>query len=338
MATLTSRISLQGDEPDGPEDYLSTSLGVIFPDDIVNQHGDAEHSLIYASPKLPKPLLIELADPEGETDRRLFSHYLWNASLLLAELIERDSLEDGEKDEGLGKGISFDTRGLATLELGAGTALPSMMAGLLGAAGVVVTDYPAPAVIKTLRANVSRNIKPELAPAGKESLVTRSVLVEGHEWGVFDAPPQTEQASEPETTTTTSQPSEPETTVQASKQEAPFPASHKHASDRLFVADCLWMPWQHANLRRSINHFLKRDASARAWVIAGFHTGRPKMAGFFDAEALREEGGVEVERMWERDCDGVEREWNAEREDDITERKRWLVVAVLKRCEGMVDG
>ncbi|EGR46451.1 uncharacterized protein TRIREDRAFT_66210 [Trichoderma reesei QM6a] len=314
MATLTSRISLQGDEPDGPEDYLSTSLGVIFPDDIVNQHGDAEHSLVYASPKLPKPLLIELADPEGETDRRLFSHYLWNASLLLAELIERDSLdndaaadsseeEEKEKDEGLGKGISFDTRGLHTLELGAGTALPSMMAGLLGAASVVVTDYPAPAVIKTLRANVARNIKPELAPVGKESLVTKEVLVEGHEWG-----------------------------------NLAFPASHKHASDRLFVADCLWMPWQHANLRRSINHFLKRDASARAWVIAGFHTGRPKMAGFFDAEALREEGGVEVERMWERDCDGVEREWDREREDDITERKRWLVVAVLKRCEDMVDG
>ncbi|PTB63534.1 hypothetical protein BBK36DRAFT_1171747 [Trichoderma citrinoviride] len=310
MATLTSRISLQGDEPDGPEDYLSTSLGVIFPDDIVNQHGDAEHSLVYASPKLPKPLLIELADPEGETDRRLFSHYLWNASLLLAELIERDSLEKEEeegatdveegKDEGLGKGVSFDTRGLSTLELGAGTALPSMMAGLLGAASVVVTDYPAPAVIKTLRANVARNIKPELAPVGKESLVTKSVLVEGHEWA--------------------------------------FPASHKHRSDRLFVADCLWMPWQHANLRRSIDYFLKRSASARAWVVAGFHTGRPKMAGFFDAAALRDEGGVEVERMWERDCDGVEREWDREREDDITERKRWLVVAVLKRCEGSVDG
>ncbi|PTB72516.1 hypothetical protein M440DRAFT_1341816 [Trichoderma longibrachiatum ATCC 18648] len=308
MATLTSRISLQGDEPDGPEDYLSTSLGVIFPDDIVNQHGDAEHSLVYASPKLPKPLLIELADPEGETDRRLFSHYLWNASLLLAELIERDSLDDDEKEkneeeEGLGKGISFDTRGLNTLELGAGTALPSMMAGLLGAKSVVVTDYPAPAVIKTLRANVARNIKPELAPVGKEGLVTKEVLVEGHEWGA-----------------------------------TPFPASHKHASDRLFVADCLWMPWQHANLRRSIDHFLKRgDASARAWVVAGFHTGRAKMAGFFDAGALREEGGVEVERMWERDCDGVEREWDAAREDDITERKRWLVVAVLKRCEGVVE-
>ncbi|KAL7899058.1 hypothetical protein HDV63DRAFT_395454 [Trichoderma sp. SZMC 28014] len=313
MATLTSRITLKGDEPAGPEDYLSTSLGVIFPDDVTNQHGDAEHSLIYASPKLPKPLLIELAEPEGETDRRLFSHYLWNASLLLAEFIERDSLEADESEEdtglGLGEGLSFDTRGLSTVELGAGTALPSIMAGLLGAKSVTVTDYPAPAVLKTLRDNVARNIKPEFAPlpnndSSSSSVilpVTTDISVEGHEWGVFA-----------------------------------FPA-HQHAADRLFVADCLWMPWQHANLRRSINHFLKKTSEARAWVVAGFHTGRAKMAGFYDVEALREEGGVEIERIWERDCDGVEREWDVEREDDITERKRWLVVAVLKRCQGVVD-
>ncbi|KAL6900304.1 hypothetical protein GGI43DRAFT_43671 [Trichoderma evansii] len=312
METLTSRITLKGDEPAGPEDYLSTSLGVIFPDDVTNQHGDAEHSLIYASPKLPKPLMIELAEPEGETDRRLFSHYLWNASLLLAEFIERDSLEttDAETTEiGLGEGLSFDTRGLETVELGAGTALPSIMAGLLGAKSVTVTDYPAPAVMKTLRDNVSRNIKPDLAPLGDSSLpVTTAITVEGHEWGVFDS------------------------------SSSSFPASHAHTADRLFVADCLWMPWQHANLRRSINHFLKKTASARAWVVAGFHTGRAKMAGFYDVEALREEAGVEIERIWERDCDGVEREWDVEREDDITVRKRWLVVAVLKRCEGMIEG
>ncbi|PTB36013.1 uncharacterized protein TrAFT101_009143 [Trichoderma asperellum] len=317
MATLTSRITLKGDEPAGPEDYLSTSLGVIFPDDVTNQHGDAEHSLIYASPKLPKPLMIELAEPEGETDRRLFSHYLWNASLLLAEFIERDSLETTTSEAeaemiGLGEGLSFDTRGLATVELGAGTALPSIMAGLLGAKSVTVTDYPAPAVMKTLRDNVARNIKPDLAPLGAASLpaVTTDITVEGHEWGVFGG----------------------------SSSSSSFPASHAHAADRLFVADCLWMPWQHANLRRSINHFLKRTGSARAWVVAGFHTGRAKMAGFYDADALRDEGGVEIERIWERDCDGVERPWDVEREDDITVRKRWLVVAVLKRCEGMIEG
>ncbi|KAK4088314.1 hypothetical protein Purlil1_7193 [Purpureocillium lilacinum] len=328
---LTSRISLKGSEPSGPEDYLSTSLGVIFPDDVTNQHGDAEHSLVYASPHLPQPLLLDLADPEGETDRRLFSHYLWNASLLLAELVERDTLGVPDADQGdggdeagvgLGEGVSFDVRGKAIVELGAGTALPSMMAGLLGAERVVVTDYPAPTVIQTLRENIARNIQPSLAPTGGEQAVTppAKVLVTGHSWGELPA-------------------------------DDAFLAPNRHAFDRVFVADCLWMPWQHENLHRSIDHFLRRRpgggnndnddddgssaaaaaaAAARCWVVAGFHTGREKMRGFFEDAALAR-AGLEVERIWERDCDGREREWSWDREDDVTVRKRWLVIAVLKR-------
>ncbi|KAL7940583.1 hypothetical protein V8C42DRAFT_349400 [Trichoderma barbatum] len=110
--------------PTAQKTTLSTYLSVFFPDDITNQHDDAEHSLVYASPKLP-------------------NHYLWNASLLLAELIKRDSLgptdnDEEKQDRGLGGDINFDNRGLHNLELGAGTALPSMIAGLLGAASAVV--------------------------------------------------------------------------------------------------------------------------------------------------------------------------------------------------------
>jgi hypothetical protein len=53
------------------------------------------------------------------------------------------------------------------------------------------------------------------------------------------------------------------------------------------------------------------------------------MSGFYDAAALQKVG-LEVERIWERDCNGEERVWDIEREDDITVRKRWLVVASLK--------
>ncbi|KOS17255.1 putative nicotinamide N-methyltransferase [Escovopsis weberi] len=351
MAALTSRITLQVTDPsvvDGPEDFLSTSLGVIFPDDVTNQHGDAEHSLVYTSPHLVggggggkgegeageagAVLRFDLAEPEGEGERRLFSHYLWNASLLLAELVERDSLLGGANAgagagaESLGRGASFDVRGLRTLELGAGTALPSVMAGLLGARGVAVTDYPAPAVLRTLRTNVVRNLTDRgvLAAAaaaraekkaflggegpkevagseiteGKEMEMEMEMAVEGHAWGELDDA---------------------------------FCAANRRAFDRVMVADCLWMPWQHANLRRSVGHFLGEGAGARAWVVAGFHTGRVKMRGFFDAEGLRADGGLEVERIWEVDCDGVERAWAEEREEGISVRKRWLVVAVLKR-------
>ncbi|KAI8656736.1 hypothetical protein NCS56_01278400 [Fusarium sp. Ph1] len=272
--SLTWRISLKGETADQPEDYLSTALGVIFPDDITNQHGDAEHSLSYASPHLPKTLLIDLADPVKEDDRKLFSHYLWNASLLLAEFIEADSLGIPlEKPREAQDSLSFDVKGLDTLELGAGTALPSIMGGLLGAKRVVVTDYPAEPVLKTLRTNVARNIQPSFYH--------------------------------------------------------PLNSSNQHAFDRVIVADCLWIPWQHANLHRSIAFFLRRTPEARCWVVAGFHTGREKMPGFYAAEALKEVG-LKAERIWERDCNGEERPWDTDREDDVTVRKRWLVVASLK--------
>ncbi|KAL7765460.1 hypothetical protein ACKLNR_003376 [Fusarium oxysporum f. sp. zingiberi] len=296
VMSLTWRISVNG-EADSPEDYLSTSLGVIFPDDITNQHGDAEHNLSYASPHLPKPLVIDLADPVKEDDRKLFSHYLWNASLLLAEFIEADSLSIPlEKPREAQDIISFSVKGLETLELGAGTALPSIMGGLLGAKRVVVTDYPAEPVLKTLSTNVARNIQPSLSPAGAETTPFSEVSVQGHSWGEL---------------------------------EDPFSASAAHSFDRVIAADCLWMPWQHENLHRSIAHFLKQTPEARCWVVAGFHTGRTKMSGFYDAAALQKVG-LEVERIWERDCNGEERVWDIEREDDITVRKRWLVVASLK--------
>ncbi|KAI1462469.1 hypothetical protein F4805DRAFT_136001 [Annulohypoxylon moriforme] len=302
---LTSRISLQGPPTSEPEDFLSSSLGIIFPDDVTNQHGDAEHSLAYVSAHLPRPLHIALADPDQENDRKLFSHYLWNASLLLAEFVEAGSL-GLSLDVGRGQlqASDFDVAGLTCLELGAGTALPSIMAALLGAAGVVVTDYPSETVLSTLRKNVTANAKLEHSPHHTLAPIT----VDGHSWGELITP---------------------------------FAAAHQGSFDRMFVCDCLWMPWQHANLHRSIAWFLKSksdSSSARAWVVAGFHTGRAKMRGFFEPAALAE-AGLEVERLWERDCDGVEREWAWDRgQEDPSERKRWLVVGVLRRrAEGVEE-
>jgi hypothetical protein len=89
------------------------------------------------------------------------------------------------------------------------------------------------------------------------------------------------------------------------------------------------MPWQHENLLKSIGWFLSREG--RAWVVAGFHTGREKMRGFYEEDALRKVG-LEVEVIWERNADGAEREWVTDRGiEDVTERKRWLVVAILNR-------
>ena len=104
-----------------------------------------------------------------------------------------------------------------------------------------------------------------------------------------------------------------------------------HSFTRIIAADCLWMPWQHSNLVESMLHFLSFAKDSRVWVIAGFHTGRAKLAPFFDV-AIKQ--GLEIEDIWERDCEGYEREWVTERDggrEDIGERKKWLVVAVLRR-------
>ena len=293
---LTSRVSLAGPPAESPEDFLSGCQGIIFPGDITDQHGDADHQVVYASPHLRSLLHFELAAPTHEDDRKLFSHYLWNASLQLAEFIEAGSLGLNTLKTEFGPSIShFAVQGFTTIELGAGTALPSVMSALLGAERVAVTDYPAPAVLDTLRVNMRRNVDPANSPTG--AFTTKNILVEGHSWG---------------------------------KLEDAFSVAHRHAFDRVLLADCLWMPWEHANLLKSITWFLRDNDEARCWLIAGFHTGRAKMRGFFDQVTLSE-AGLEIEYIWERDGDGNEREWAWDRgAEDVTVRKRWLVCCVLK--------
>jgi EEF1A N-terminal glycine/lysine methyltransferase len=329
LTTRLTTIDLVADA----EDFLADSLAVIFPDDVMNQHGDAAHILQYTSPHLRAPLHIELADPDSEDDRKLFGHYLWNASLMMAEFVEAGSLglslQQGSA-LALGSGHPdrhsephFDVRGLATLELGAGTALPSAVAALLGARRVAVTDYPAKPLLDVLRRNVARNTRAaELSPlssssdgaaaaAGSPQPCT-DVSVYGHAWGVVDG----------------------------DDEDGRFARENRAAFDRVLACDCLWMPWQHDALRRSLAWFL-RDDGGRAWVVAGFHNGRHNMCGFFEDKAALAAAGLAVDAIWERDVNGEERPWEPERVDDSM-RKRWLVVAVLKKTTmtgaGSADG
>lgn len=76
-------------------------------------------------------------------------------------------------------------------------------------------------------------------------------------------------------------------------------------------------------------HFLSPVAGARAWVNAGFHTGRQKLVAFFDIVV---QAGMVIEAIWERDADGVDRGWERERVD--ADRNRWMVCAILKRRDG----
>jgi hypothetical protein len=109
-----------------------------------------------------------------------------------------------------------------------------------------------------------------------------------------------------------------------------FATTHRAHYTRVLAADTLWLAGEHDNLVQSMIHFLSPDPSARVLVIAGFHTGRAKIATFFE-EAVPP-SGLEVEEIFDMDADGQRRTWDARApEQPVGERKKWLVLAILKR-------
>ena len=79
-----------------------------------------------------------------------------------------------------------------------------------------------------------------------------------------------------------------------------------------------------------MKHFLSPDPNARVFVTAGFHTGRARIASFF--EETVPQVGLEVEEIFEMDADGRGRVWQpGASEEHIGQRKKWLVVARIKR-------
>jgi len=110
----------------------------------------------------------------------------------------------------------------------------------------------------------------------------------------------------------------------------PFAVARAGTFSRVLAADTLWLAAQHRSLARSMAHFLTPGADARVFVVAGFHTGRAKLAHFF-REVIGEEG-LAVDDIFEMDVDGRRREWDPDAaEEPIGERNKWLVVARLKR-------
>jgi nicotinamide N-methyltransferase len=132
---LTSRITLPTPSAPSQEDIFSSALSSLFTDDTQNSHGSPGGSLIYTSPSFGDITLQIPAHPDVEEGRKLFAHYLWNASLVVAEGIERASVEKtfgvGENDEGNSGGEEWNprwwnVRGKRVLELGAGMSLRSL--------------------------------------------------------------------------------------------------------------------------------------------------------------------------------------------------------------------
>lgn len=183
-----------------------------------------------------------------------------------------------------------------------GTALPSMMSLLSGAAEICITDHPSSPALASgaIHANVEESIK--VANKGSVDILCS---IQPHEWG--------------------------------STPDAFANANSNHFT-RIIVADCLWISSQHHNLVRSITHFLCKDSTAGcALVVAGFHTGRTIAADFFRqfSPSYQTENAAErlvIAQIYETDMSGTMRCWQESRaNEDREEVKRWSVVAVIVR-------
>lgn len=99
--------------PQCPEDIFSSGIAALFQDPTLNQHGTPGSRIIYRSPRYGD-IDLRLADPDPGPDRWLFAHYLWNAGLILAALVEEEE-EGPERDRG-GWAVAREK----VVELGAG--------------------------------------------------------------------------------------------------------------------------------------------------------------------------------------------------------------------------
>ena len=324
------------------EDLFSAIIPHLFPDDTQSFHGDPGQHLIYSSPRYGDLQIMvpaypgtndrgsdhtaapsETGEESGkhiEDGRKLFAHFLWSAAMVVAEGIEdatgpridmettarQDAREmwhvEGEKVLELGAGMTFETFSCGILQTRKLTSYLSIGAAL---PSLICALAKASTVVATdhpsspaLCGAMAFNLDYNLR---NHSQVTTKISVQPHEWGAFDTP---------------------------------FAQQNKGAFTRIIAADCFWMRTQHLNLVRSLQWFLA--PGGKVWVVAGFHTGRAIVAGFFET-AL--EHGLEVERIFERDLVGrkkndeqIRREWVTEREGEGPEnRTRWCVVAVLKQ-------
>lgn len=310
---LTSRIIVPPPDNPEPEDIFSSGLNALFTDDTQSSHGVPGGTILYNSPAYGAITIRIPEHPDIDEGRLLFAHYLWNAAVLAASLIETassstDHLSPSDDNP-------FNVTRKSTLELGAGTALPSLINALSGASTVVITDHPNSPSITT--GTILSNVQANLFPEGKPPRTTAKVNIRGYVWGEADfwSPP-------------TSGKLQP--LLNTGGQSLGF--------DRVLICDCLWMPSQHRNLVSSIVKWLHPSNDSVAIVVAAFHTGRSIVANFFSIAAGEDTDGrgtkalLSISEIYEIDVDGMRREWQSERPDETRDQaKRWFVVGILKR-------
>ncbi|KAB8270911.1 hypothetical protein BDV30DRAFT_157742 [Aspergillus minisclerotigenes] len=297
-------------EDESAEDIFGAFLPHLFPDDAPSFHGDPGQHLLYSSPRYGTLQIMVPSYPNQSENRSEeiaagqrsdvdHGRKLFAHFLWSAAMVVAEGVEKAEH--------------LASLrQLDPDTAMwkvtgESVLELGAGAALPSVVCALAQASTVTITDHPS---SPAFAGAiafnvdhnVRKSPSTTEVIIKPHEWGTLDSDP--------------------------------WAVDKKGTFTRIIGADCYWMSSQHENLVNTMKWFLA--PGGKVWVVAGFHTGRTIVAGFFETAV---NNGLEIERIYERDLnsgaeDGkeVRRDWAPEREGEGPEnRRRWCVIALLKR-------
>jgi EEF1A N-terminal glycine/lysine methyltransferase len=229
----------------------------------------------------------------------LYASYVWASALHLVDHLDRLEALYLPKD-------SCDAvdqyRQLSVLELGAGAGLPSILISrfMSSRARVIVSDYPDPLIIRALEHNIQSN--------GLEKYCKAA----GYAWGEDTLSLQNALFSLP-----------------ANMQKIDQENATSNLFDVVVAADTLWNSETHAILVKTLCMTLKKSATSRAYLVAGFHTGRWTVQAFLERIT---KSPLALRSIREHEVEGdQQREWNVNRaeEEDEKERRRWVVWLTL---------
>jgi len=201
------------------ENHYGTSL--LFNDDDESNRNDSLNWTNVRIDGIPSEFVIEYPPDVGT----LFAHQIWSGSKFL-------SLH-------LAKNPQF-VQNKCTLELGAGTALPSLSSLYLGSRVSIITDYPDDRIVNSIRRTVERN-----AEACRSD---HRVDVIGYEWGTDVT------SIRRATSSLFSLQSEKEKL--AENNDAAVPTPNNFSFDVILLSECLWIHRTHAALAESIHKLL----------------------------------------------------------------------------------
>ncbi|KAI5464695.1 hypothetical protein BGZ63DRAFT_412216 [Mariannaea sp. PMI_226] len=186
------------------------------------------------------------------------AHIVWNGSKMIADYFEDEPSR---------------VRGRTVLELGAASGLPSLVAGILGARKVVMTDYPDPDIVKVMQMNID-TCDETVDPRGT---LSKAVDAAGFVWGSDSEP-------------------------LLARLNAGLEGPGTELFDVLILADLLFRHSEHGALVKTIRETMRKSRDSVAYVFFTSYRPWKKEADekFFD---IAREEGFEVEQIAERRLD-----------------------------------